>query len=98
MHFVLTLRGTQGTTEGDRRIMSYNVSGIPLTVKVTKYDRSGNNIIGTETKPFTCRATKPADARAECIAFGESFSGPGVNDIEVFNAREELVWFAETGI
>jgi hypothetical protein len=76
--------------------MSHN--GIPLTVKVTKYDRGGNNIIGTETKPFKPMASNPHDAKAECIAFGESFSGPGVNDIEVTNQREELVWFAKTGI
>ena len=76
--------------------MSYN--GIPLTVKVTQYCKRGVNIESTETKPFMCRATKPQDAKAECIAFGESFSGDGVNDIEVFNQREELVWFAKTGI
>ena len=73
-------------------------TGVPLTVKVTKYDKTGHNVLSTETKPFMCWATKPADAKAECIAFGESFSGNGVNDIEVFNSREELVWFAKTGI
>lgn len=73
-------------------------SGIQVKVKVTKYDVTGRNIESTETKPFMCRATKPQDAKAECIAFGESFSGDGVNDIEVFNQREELVWFAKTGI
>lgn len=75
-----------------------NLNGIPLTVTVTKYDRTGHNILSTETKPFKGTASNPRDAKAEAIAFGESFSGNGVNDIEVFNSREELVWFAKTGL
>ena len=67
-------------------------SGIPLTVKVTKFDRPGDSILGTETKPFYVESFKPAHTD-RALAFGETFMGGGVNDIEVFNDREELVRF-----
>lgn len=68
-------------------------TGIQLTVKVTKFDRSGNNVIGTETKPFYVESFRPAHTD-RALAFGETFMNPnGVNDIEVFNDRDELVRF-----
>ena len=91
MHFVLTLRGTQGTTEGDHDIMSLN--GIPLTIKVTQYDKTGNNVLRTETKPFYVESFRPYHTD-RALAFGETFMNPnGVNDIEVLNDRDELVRF-----
>jgi hypothetical protein len=69
-----------------------------LNIKVTQFDRSGNTVVKTETKPFKPTATKHQEVGRECLAFGESFTGPGVNDIEVFNDREELMFFAKTGI
>lgn len=72
--------------------MSQN-HGIQVNVKVTQYDVTGAQELKHETKPYKCKATGPKEARAECIAFGESFAGPHVNDIEVFNEYGELIWY-----